>query len=120
MNKNFDYKKIFSLKGKKTVILGVSGKLGMNFSKSLVSAGGKVFLGDIKNSNNNQECERVKQLLNALKGGYKEYFLDEDFRQQQFDMEFGGDASYPQIQIDYKHIGNLKDTLHYLQDCGKI
>ena len=57
---------------------------------------------------------------NALKGGYKEYFLDEDFTQQQFDMEFGGDATYPQIQINAKHIGNLKDTLHYLQDCGKI
>ena len=71
-------------------------------------------------SNENQECERVKQLLNALKGGYKEYFLDEDFTQQQFDMEFGGDATYPQIQIDAKHIGNLKDTLHYLQECGKI
>ena len=49
-----------------------------------------------------------------------EYFLDEDFTQQQFDMEFGGDASYPQIQIDAKHVGTLKDTLHYLQECGKI
>ena len=71
-------------------------------------------------SNENKECERVKQLLKSVKGEFLEYFLDEDFTQQQFDMEFGGDASYPQIQIDAKHIGNLKDTLHYLQECGKI
>ena len=50
-------------------------------------------------SNENQECERVKQLLKSVKGEFLEYFLDEDFTQQQFDMEFGGDASYPQIQI---------------------
>jgi hypothetical protein len=55
-----------------------------------------------------------------VKGEFLEYFLDEDFTQQQFDMEFGGDASYPQIQIDAKHVGTLKDTLHYLQECGKI
>ncbi len=48
MNKNFDYKKIFSLKGKNIIILGGSGKLGINFSKSLVSAGGRVFIGDVK------------------------------------------------------------------------
>ena len=71
-------------------------------------------------SNENQECERVKQLLKSVKGEFLEYFLDEDFTQQQFDMEFGGDASYPQIQIDAKHVGTLKDTLHYLQKCGKI
>tara|TARA_B100001057_G_C22868395_1_gene957628 strand:- start:4766 stop:5575 length:810 start_codon:yes stop_codon:yes gene_type:complete len=47
-NKNFDYKKIFSLKNKKIVILGGSGKMGVNFSKTLISAGAKVFLGDIK------------------------------------------------------------------------
>ena len=71
-------------------------------------------------SNENQECERVKQLLKSVKGEFLEYFLDEDFTQQQFDMEFGGDASYPQIQIDAKHVGTLKDTLHYLLECGKI
>jgi len=71
-------------------------------------------------SNGNQECERVKQLLKSVKGEFLEYLLDDGFTQQQFDMEFGGDATYPQIQIDAKHIGNLKDTLHYLQDCGKI
>jgi glutaredoxin len=29
-------------------------------------------------------------------------------------MEFGGDASYPQIQIDNQHIGTMKEALHYM------
>ena len=47
-NRKFDYKNIFSLKNKNVVILGGSGKMGLNFSKTLVSAGARVFLGDIK------------------------------------------------------------------------
>jgi len=47
-DKNYNYKKIFSLKKKKIVILGGSGNLGKNFSKSLISAGAKIILGDIK------------------------------------------------------------------------
>ena len=44
-------------------------------------------------SNGNQECERVKQLLKSVKGEFLEYLLDDGFTQQQFDMEFGGDAT---------------------------
>ena len=91
--------------------------MGSGISKK---TGGFIPMKVVLYSNENQECERVKQLLKSVKGEFLEYFLDEDFTQQQFDMEFGGDASYPQIQIDAKHVGTLKDTLHYLQECGKI
>ena len=43
--------------------------------------GGFIPMKVVLYSNENQECERVKQLLNALKGGYKEYFVGEDFSQ---------------------------------------
>ena len=33
-------------------------------------------------------------------------------------MEFGGDASYPQVAIGTKHIGSMKDTLNYLNING--
>ena len=52
MKNYFDIKKIFSLKGKNIVILGGSGKLGINFSKTLVNAGAKVIIGDLKKSFN--------------------------------------------------------------------
>jgi len=50
-NKNYNYKEIFSLKNKKIIILGGSGNLGKNFSKSLTSAGAKIILGDLKKTN---------------------------------------------------------------------
>tara|TARA_B100001250_G_scaffold263600_1_gene227188 strand:- start:158 stop:421 length:264 start_codon:yes stop_codon:yes gene_type:complete len=67
-------------------------------------------------SNGSQECERIAQLLNALPDvkDFHRYELDEHFTKQQFEMEFGGDASYPQIQINNQHIGTMKEALHYM------
>ena len=59
MGKKFNYKDVFSLKNKKIVILGGSGKMGINFSKILSSAGAKIILGDIK-----------KQLINKIQYSY--------------------------------------------------
>jgi len=42
----FDYKNIFSMKNKKVIIFGGTGKLGFNFSQLLVSAGARVYLLD--------------------------------------------------------------------------
>ena len=37
--------------------------------------------------------------------------VGEDFTQTEFEMEFGGDAKYPQVTIGKSHVGNLKETL---------
>jgi len=68
-------------------------------------------------SNGSQECDRIAQLLNALPNveTFHRYELDEHFTKQQFEMEFGGDAPYPQIQIDNQHIGSMKEALQYMQ-----
>ena len=67
-----------------------------------------------------QECERIRMLLKSLGGEYHEYNLGVDFTDKQFRMEFGEDASYPQITINHKHIGSLKETLQYFKNNGKI
>lgn len=66
-------------------------------------------------SDGSQECERIRMLLKSLGGEYLEYELGIDFSDRQFRSEFGKDAMYPQITIDHKHIGSLKETLQYLQ-----
>ena len=71
-------------------------------------------------SNGSQECERMGMLLKALGGEYHEYLLGVDFSDKQFRMEFGSEATYPQCAIGNKHIGNLKETLHYLDDKGML
>ena len=61
-------------------------------------------------------------LLENLKdvSDFHRYELDRHFSKQQFQMEFGGDASYPQIAINEKHIGNMNETLKYLKRLGML
>ena len=70
-------------------------------------------------SNKNQECERAKSLLNSLKIEYVEYFFNNHFSERGFKDEFGLDAEYPQLTIDYdgyRHRGGLKEALHFLRE----
>lgn len=66
-------------------------------------------------SNGSQECERISSLLKSLGGEFHEYILGVNFTDKQFQMEFGLEATYPQISIGEKHIGNMKETLQYLK-----
>ena len=66
-------------------------------------------------SNGSQECERISSLLKSLGGEFLEYKLNEHFTQRGFESEFGKGAEYPQINIGYKHVGGLKETLQYFQ-----
>ena len=65
---------------------------------------------------NCQWCDRVRQLFSHCKIEYLEYKLDKDFTRKQFYEEFEEGATFPQVQLDNKHIGGCKDTLHYLQE----
>ena len=67
-------------------------------------------------SNKNQECERAKTLLEKLNIQIQEYTLNQHFTQRGFEEEFGKEAEYPQVNIGFRHIGGLKDTLHYFKD----
>ena len=69
---------------------------------------------------NCQWCERVRQLFAHCKIEYLEYKLDKDFTRHQFYEEFEEGATFPQVQLDNKHIGGCKDTLHYLQEKNLI
>ena len=67
-------------------------------------------------SNGNQESERARTLLESLNIQIQEYKLNNHFTERSFVSEFGEEAEYPQVAIGYKHIGGLKDTLHYFKD----
>tara|TARA_B100000902_G_scaffold126645_1_gene126130 strand:+ start:1874 stop:2116 length:243 start_codon:yes stop_codon:yes gene_type:complete len=71
-------------------------------------------------SNGSQECERIAQLLESISTEFHRYDLGRHFEQHQFEMEFGGDAEYPQVSLGNKHIGNMKDTLHYLKNMNML
>ena len=69
-------------------------------------------------SDGNQECERMKNLLLKLDAEIYEVQLGVDFSDRQFRMEFGSEATYPQVSIGSKHIGSMKETLKYMSDNG--
>ena len=71
-------------------------------------------------SDGSQECERIRMLLSSLGGEFLEYGLGEHFTHNQFVSEFGSDATYPQVTIDGKHVGSLKETLHFFQDTAVL
>jgi hypothetical protein len=69
-------------------------------------------------SNCSQECDRIASLLKSLDGEFLEYRLNEHFTQRAFEAEFGPEATYPQVAIGAKHLGNMHDTLHYMKERG--
>ena len=69
-------------------------------------------------SNGSQECERLASLLRSLGGKFLEYKLGQHFTQRAFEKEFGSGAEYPQINIGFKHVGGLKETLQYMKGNG--
>jgi glutaredoxin len=74
-------------------------------------------------SNKNQECERAKSLLSSVGVEFIEYRRDNHFTDRGFKSEFGEEAEYPQVTIDYegfRYRGGLKDTLHFLKQKGLI
>lgn len=71
-------------------------------------------------SDNSQECERIVSLVKSLHAEFTVYKLNHHFTQRAFEDEFGEGATYPQITIGAKHIGNLKETLQHLQKQGAL
>ena len=69
-------------------------------------------------SNGNQECERAKTLLQKLNVEILEYKLNQHFADRGFVEEFGKEAEYPQVNVGFRHIGGLKETLQYMNDKG--
>ena len=71
-------------------------------------------------SNGNQECERAKTLLQKLNVEILEYKLNQHFSDRGFVEEFGKEAEYPQVNVGFRHIGGLKETLQYMNAKGML
>lgn len=73
-------------------------------------------------SNSSQECDRMASLLENLEGvtNFHKYELGVHFSDRQFRMEFGSEATYPQVAIGSKHIGSMKETLQYMNSSGML
>ena len=90
-------------------------------SKTNLTIGGReINMKAVIYSNGNQECERITSLLKTLDAQILEYRVNQHFTQRGFEAEFGPDATYPQINIGFKHVGSIKETLQYMKEEGMI
>ena len=71
-------------------------------------------------SNGNIESVRLMNLVSSIGLPYIVYELDNEFTMNQFVMEFGEEAEFPQANCGYKYIGSLKEILAYFKIRGII
>ena len=61
-------------------------------------------------------CDRIKQVLELAQFSYREYKLDQHFDRFAFTEEFGGNATFPQVQLNGVKLGVCTDTVKYLKE----
>ena len=61
-------------------------------------------------------CTKVVQVLELAKLRHVVYKLDEHFDRFAFYEEFGGNATFPQVQLNGKKLGGCTDTVKYLKE----
>ena len=71
-------------------------------------------------SNDGLESERLISLVSSLGYPLLVYKLGVDFNMEQFRMEFGEDAEFPQANCGYKYVGSLKEILAYFNSRGML
>ena len=65
-------------------------------------------------------CTKVKTVLELAHINFVVYTLDEDFSRQEFQQEFGCDATFPQVTAGASTIGGAVETVKYLQDNNLV
>tara|TARA_B100001079_G_scaffold251892_1_gene244543 strand:- start:2694 stop:2930 length:237 start_codon:yes stop_codon:yes gene_type:complete len=65
-------------------------------------------------------CDKIIQILKLGDFQYVEYKLDEHFSRFEFQEEFGGDATFPQVTINGHKMGGCTETVKYLQEHNMV
>ena len=59
-------------------------------------------------------CDKIKAVFDQRDLTYNVLVMEEDFTQEEFQEEFGVDATFPRAVIDGAIIGGARDTVEYL------
>ncbi len=61
-------------------------------------------------------CKQIIEILGLSELNYVEYKLDIDFTKEAFFGQFGEGATFPQVVLNEKNLGGVKETVQYLKD----
>ena len=61
-------------------------------------------------------CKQIIEILGLSELNYVEYKLDIDFTKEAFFGQFGEGATFPQVVLNEKNLGGVRETIQYLKD----
>ena len=61
-------------------------------------------------------CDRLTQFMESKGVSYEKFNLGADFSSEEFLYKFGRSSTFPQVIVDNKKIGGMKDTVRFLLD----
>ena len=61
-------------------------------------------------------CSKLTNFMDKNNIRYEVFHLGEDFTSEEFVSKFGYKSTFPQVHVDNKNIGGMKDTVRYLME----
>ena len=61
-------------------------------------------------------CDKLTQFMESKGVNYEKFNLGDDYTQEEFLYKFGRSSTFPQVVMDNKKIGGMKDTVRFLLD----
>ena len=61
-------------------------------------------------------CDKLTKFMESKGVNYEKFDLHNDFSSEEFLGKFGRAATFPQVIVDNKKIGGMKDTVRFLLD----
>ena len=61
-------------------------------------------------------CDRLTQFMKTKGISYEKFDLGRDFTSEEFLNQFGKQSTFPQVMVENKHIGGMKDTVRFLME----
>ena len=61
-------------------------------------------------------CNRLTDFMKTKGISYEKFDLGTDFTTAEFLEKFGGQSTFPQVIVENRHLGGMKDTVRFLME----
>ena len=61
-------------------------------------------------------CDRLTLFMKSKGIRYEKFTLENDFSAEEFLDKFGKQSTFPQVTMDNRHLGGMKDTVRFLME----
>ena len=65
-------------------------------------------------------CDKLTQFMDKYNIDHETFHLGKDFTTEDFVSKFGYKSTFPQVHVDNRNIGGMKDTVRYLSENNYV